>query len=389
MPRPFRITNVITRMNVGGAQETVYLTCALIDQQRYPSGILCGAQTGGGETLIAATRERGIPLRIEPSLVRELNPIMDPLAVARLTAIFRRDRPDIVHTHSSKAGIVGRVAARLAGVRHVVHSAHGWAFNQHQSGLERSLYQTLERSVGALTDVIVLVAQANLEAARELGIGRPERYRIIRSGIEVERFARKPGDRASVCAEFGLDPACFLIGSVARLSPPKEPYLLVEALARIAPSHPSAALLLVGEGEHRARTEAAIARHGLQDRVRLAGLRNDVPRLLGACDAFALATLWEGLPRVLPQALAAGLPIVSSAVNGTVEAVIDGVTGYLVPPGDVAAMADRLCRLACDPAAARRMGEAGRLRVDEFSARQMVRRLEELYEELMAGDARP
>jgi glycosyltransferase involved in cell wall biosynthesis len=385
--RPIRVTNVITRMIVGGAQETVFVTCALIDQARYPSEIISGSQTGAEGTLIEACHERGIRLRLEPTLVRELDPRKDASAVARLTAIFRREKPDIVHTHSSKAGIVGRVAARLAGVRHVVHSAHGWAFNPHQPGLERLLYQTLERSVGWFTDAIVLVAQANLDAAKELKIGRPEQYRIIRSGIEVERFARQPGDRASVCAEFGFDVESFIIGSVARLSSPKEPYLLVEALARIRARHPEAVLLLVGEGEYRAATEAAITRHGLQDRVRLAGLRNDVPRLLGACDAFALATRWEGLPRVLPQALAAGLPIVSSAVDGTVEAVRDGVTGYLVPPSDVDAMADRLCRLACDPAAARRMGEAGLRLVEEFSAKKMVRQLEELYEELMDRQA--
>jgi len=370
-------------MIVGGAQETVYVTCALIDQARFPSEIITGPQTGAEGSLIEASRERGIPLRIEPSLVRELHPLKDPLAVARLAALFRREKPDIVHTHSSKAGIVGRVAARIAGVRHVVHSAHGWAFNPHQPGLERSLYQTLERSVGAFTDEIVLVAQANLDAAQELKILRSNRYRIIRSGIEVDRFARRPEDRTAVRAEFGIDPAAFLIGSVARLSSPKEPYLLVEALARIAPRHPEAALLLVGDGEYRARTEAAIVQHGLQDKVRLAGLRNDVARLLGACDAFALATRWEGLPRVLPQALAASLPIVSSAVDGTVEAVREGVTGYLVPPSDVDAMADRLCRLACDPAAARRMGEAGFALVEEFSAKKMVCQLEELYSELM------
>jgi len=170
---------------------------------------------------------------------------------------------------------------------------------------------------------------------------------------------------------------------VARLSPPKEPVLLVEALARIKDRHPEAALLLIGEGEMRPAIEEAIARHGLETRVRLAGLRDDVPRLLGGLDAFALASTHEGLPRVLPQALAAGLPVVSSAVGGTVEAVVDGVTGYLVPPSDVEAMADRLGRLVSDPEGARKMGAQGLARVEEFSATTMVHRLESLYEELM------
>jgi glycosyltransferase involved in cell wall biosynthesis len=381
--KPIRVTNIVTRMIVGGAQETVYLSCREIDQQRYPSTIVSGAETGTEGTLIEACRSEGIELVIEPSLVRELHPIKDPIAVARLTDLLRRERPDIVHTHSSKAGIVGRAAARLAGIKHVVHSAHGWAFNPTQSPARRSLYETLERGAGFFTDAIVFVAQANLDAAKRLGIGRPEQYRIIRSGIEVDRFARRPEDRASVRAEFALKDDAFVFGSVARLSPPKEPYLLVEALARIAPRHPEAALLLVGDGEYRAVTEQAIARHGLEDRVRLAGLRSDVPRMLGGCDAFLLATRYEGLPRVLPQALAAGLPIVSSAVDGTVEAVEDGVTGYLVPPSDLDTLADRMCRLACDPEGAQRMGAAGLARVEEFSSTTMVHRLEALYTELV------
>ena len=146
--KPIRVTNIVTRMIVGGAQETVYLSCREIDQERFPSTIVSGAQTGPEGTLIEACRAEGIEVRIEPSLVRELHPVKDPIAVARLTDLLRREQPDIVHTHSSKAGIVGRVAARLAGIKHVVHSAHGWAFNPTQSPVRRSLYETIERGAG-------------------------------------------------------------------------------------------------------------------------------------------------------------------------------------------------------------------------------------------------
>ena len=207
---------------------------------------------------------------------------------------------------------------------------------------------------------------------------------MIRDPIEVERYRADPGARDRMRAELGLGPGAFLFGYVSRLSVPKQPVELVQAFARVAARFPESHFVLVGDGALREATERKVAELGFGDRVRLMGLRRDVPAFLSAFDAFVLMTEWEGLPRVLPQALAAGLPIVTTEVDGTPEAVREGETGYLVAPGDVEVFSERMCALAADPARARAMGQAGMLLVDEFSAWRVVEQLAGLYEELMA-----
>lgn len=380
--KPIKVVHIITRLIVGGAQENTVLSCALIDPSRFPSLIIVGPQTGSEGELFTEARARGIEIIVEPSLVREVHPLKDAWSVPRLVMHLKGLRPDIVHTHSSKAGIVGRVAARLAGVPRVVHTIHGWGFRPRQAWQERSLYQTLERWCAPLADILVVVAACNREQGKELRIGREAQYRVIRSGIEVEVYAAGRERRDAVRAELGLGPREFLFGSVGRLSPQKSPLDLMAAFERVAVQFPHAHLLLVGDGPLRAAVEGAVRDRGLAARVHMVGLRRDVPGFLGAMDAFVLASRWEGLPRVVPQALAARLPVVATSTDGTPEAVHHGETGFLVEPGDVSALAERMIEIVRDPARAKAMGEAGARLVDEFSARRMVDQLAELYSEL-------
>ncbi len=380
--RPLRVTHVITRLVVGGAQENTILSCALIDRERFPSDIVSGPQTGSEGDLFAECAARGVPLAIEPSLVREVNPRRDPVSIVRLAARFRRTRPDIVHTHSSKAGIVGRVAARLAGVPVVIQTAHGWGFHAEQSFAERNLFIALERACAPLADALVVVAEPNRGLGLELGIGRPEQYHLIRSGIELEQYRNDPAAGRAIRAELGLPAGAFVFGAVGRLSDQKAPQDAMAAFARIAARHPASCFVFVGDGPLRGAVEAQARAAGLADRVRFPGLRRDVGAFLSAFDVFVLSSRWEGLPRVVPQAMAAGLPVVATAVDGTPEAVAEGVSGHLVPPGDVEGLARRMDELAGDPARARALGQGGLARVDEFSARRMVDQLAALYTRL-------
>lgn len=382
--RPLRVTQVITRLIVGGAQETAILCGALLDRARFHAEIVTGPETGSEGDLFAECAARGVPLRFEPSLVREIDPLRDPVSVVRLTALFRRTRPDIVHTHSSKAGIVGRAAARLAGVPIVFHTVHGWGFHPGQSWLERSLYVGLERACAPMADAMIVVAEPNRAQGHALGIGRPEQYHLVRSGIELEDYRRDPAAGRAIRAELDLPADAFVFGSVGRLSEQKAPRDAMAAFARIAARHPASRVVFVGDGPLRAEVEADARAAGLAERVRFTGLRRDVGAFLSAFDAFVLSSRWEGLPRVVPQAMAAGLPVLATAVDGTPEAIADDVSGFLVAPGDIDALADRMGRLASDPARARAMGAAGLARVDEFSARRMVERLAGLYSQFAA-----
>jgi len=358
------------------------LSCAIIDRDRFPSVLLTGPETGVEGELHTEALARGVTVWVEPTLVRRLSPWNDLRATWRLFRLMRRERFDIVHTHSSKAGIVGRLAARMAGTRVVVHTVHGWSFNPHQPWPVRTLYTWLERLCAPMAAALVVVGTPNVEAGLLRGIGRPNQYHLIRSGIEIEAYRDVPIGRDEVRERLGLPREAFVFGSVGRLGEQKSPLALLAAFERVAAACPGAHLVFVGDGPQREALEAAISRAGLVGRVHLVGLRRDVPELLRAFDAFVLASRWEGLPRVFPQAMAAGLPIVATRVDGAADAVTPGENGWLVEVGDVAGLAERMAGLADDSTAARRMGEAGRARVDEFSARRMVDQLEGLYARL-------
>lgn len=383
--RPLRVLHVITRMIVGGAQENTLLSCALIDRAHFPSTLLTGAETGTEGELHAETQARGVRMLVEPSLVRRLSPWHDLVATFRLYRAIRAGRYDVVHTHSSKAGVIGRIAAWLAGTPIIVHTAHGWSFNDHQPWHTYWLYVWLERLCARFSGAIVVVGRPDRTEGLTLRIGRPEQYRLIRSGIEVTAYRDVAISREQARARLGLPGDAFVIGSVGRLCEQKAPLDLLEAFVPVARLRPEARLVFVGDGSQRAELEAAIAKAGLGARVVLAGLRRDVPELMRAFDVFALASRWEGLPRVFPQAMAAGLPIVATMVDGAPDVITPGVNGWLVQVGDMDTMAQRLGALAADPETARRMGAAGRARVDEFSAQRMVHELSALYSGLAQG----
>ena len=378
------VLHIITRLIVGGAQENTMLTAVLLDPSRCAVDVVSGPQTGSEGSLIEEFRTRDIPLTIEPALVREINPLKDLLALFRLTRFIRRGRYTIVHTHSSKAGILGRWAAYLAGTPIIVHTVHGWGHHDRQSPLVRRSYILLERVTQRITDKLIVVSPRNIEKGLADGIGTPEKYITIRSGIELDRFRRPSRSREDVRAELGIPVDSAVVGTVTRLSPQKAPLDFLDAAAHVAAQQPNVHFVIVGDGPLRADVEAQVVTLKLTERIHLTGLRRDVPDLLHSFDIFALSSLWEGLPRVLPQAMAAGLPIVATAVDGNAEAVTDGVNGLLTPPGDPQAMAAALLRLLDNPSLHRKMGEAGRTRADEFGARKMVSDIAALYEKLLA-----
>jgi glycosyltransferase involved in cell wall biosynthesis len=381
---PVPVLHIITRLIVGGAQENTMLTADMLDKSQWIVHVLSGPQTGSEGSLIEHVRDRGIPLTIELTLVREVNPVKDVLALIRLTRVIRHGRYDIVHTHSSKAGILGRWAAWLAGTPIIVHTVHGWGHHDRQHPLVRALYIILERLTLLITDRLIAVSPLNVEKGLRDGIGQHGDYVIIRSGIELDRFEHPCVPCSQTRAALGIPSDVLAVGTVTRLSPQKAPLDFVRAAGIIAQSVPEAWFVMVGDGPLRPQVKMLATELGLTDRLILTGLRHDVPELMAAFDIFVLSSLWEGLPRVLPQAMAMGLPIVATAVDGNTEAIEDGVNGLLVLPGQPAALAQAVIRLLRDPQTVRRMGQAGRARADEFGARKMVDEIANLYEELLA-----
>jgi glycosyltransferase involved in cell wall biosynthesis len=360
------------------------LTAALLDGAEWQVTILAGPQTGSEGSLIETIQKRDLALILEPMLVREINPIKDLRALWRLRQMMRQNQYTIVHTHSSKAGIIGRWAARWAGVPIIVHTVHGWAHHDRQHPLVRAIYIWLEKITLPITDKLIAVTTLDIEKGLTDGIGQRDNYCVIRSGIELDRFGHPQRPPAETRAALGIPADAPVVGTVTRLSPQKAPWDFVRAAAQIAQSYPACWFVMVGDGPLRAEVEALARELQIADRLVLTGLRRDVPELMAVFDIFALSSLWEGLPRVLPQAMATGLPIVATACDGSAEAIIDGETGYLTPPAEPAKLAERIAQLLADPARAAQMGAAGRVRVEEFSDRRMVAQITALYHELLA-----
>lgn len=386
-----RVVHIITKLELGGAQENTLYTLAHLGRARF-SGLLVTHPEG---ILVAdALQEPGYEKRFVSSLVREIRPRLDARCLVELTRLLRdevrrarpgagNDRPPlIVHTHSSKAGILGRAASRIAGVPVVIHSIHGFGFHPAQRAAVRRCYIALERLAARWTTHFIAVARADLDEGVRLGLFPRERVTLIRSGIEIARYAGEGLDRLRKRVELGITPAAPLVGMIANFKPQKNPVDFVRLAGQVAERVPEAQFLVAGDGELRAAVEAEVRNLGLSGRLRLLGWRRDAHEIIPCLDVLALTSLWEGLPRVFPQAMAARRPIVAYRVAGAPEAVAEGVNGFLVAPGDWRGAAARVADLLLDPARAAAMGLKGAEKVQEFDAGLMVRRQEELYERL-------
>jgi len=374
--------HLITRLDLGGAQQNTLYCTEHHDRTHFEVALLAGR---GGLLDHQAERIDDAEIELVPWLPHAIRPLTDALAVLRLRRELRERRIDLLHTHSSKAGMLGRLAARLAGVPVVVHTVHGWSFNDTQPAWLRGLYVVLERAAAALTDRLVVVAEGNRDEGLARGIGRARQYAVIRSGIDASLYRRPGRAREAVRRDLGYTDEHVVVGSVACLKPQKAPLDFVRAAARAIERDPSLRFFIAGDGELRDAVLEEIARSGLEGRVQLLGWRDDVADLLHAMDVFLLTSRFEGLPRAVLQAMAAGTPVVATAVDGTPEVVEDGVTGRLVPPGDPERTAAAVVELAADPTGAAMLARRAAERLDDaFDIGRMVRDLDSLYLALLS-----
>jgi len=381
---PVPVVHVITLLELGGAQQNTLTTVVRLDRARFAPQLVCGV----GGLLDDEARALGVPLHFLPDLVRPVSPVRDwraLRALERILAPLAARGPVLVHTHSSKAGLLGRNAAARAGAFPVVHTVHGFGHDALPKGPLRTAALWAERRAARRTHAFLSVSQANIDEGRRLALFGDRPVHLVRSGIDVADFARAPALRAAARAALGLPADAPVVGMIACLKPQKAPLDFVAVAAAVARARPDARFLLAGDGELRTDVERSVASAGLLPRFALLGWRRDVPELLGALDVLVLTSRWEGLPRVCPQAMAAGRPIVASAVDGVPEAVVDGRNGYLFAPGDVPRAAAAVLAVLDDPAKAARLGAAGRAAVEEFSEARMVAEQERIYTGLLAG----
>jgi glycosyltransferase involved in cell wall biosynthesis len=384
-----RVTHVITRLIVGGAQEnTIASVLGLAGRAKVEADLISGPSIGPEGSLEPWFLEQGGSLTVVPSLIRPVHPLADWAALFKLKRLFLQNKPDIVHTHSGKAGILGRLAAARAHVPVVVHTVHGPSFGKFQGRFFNVLFRSAERYVARHTTHFVVVAEAMKQQYLAAGIGEPGMYSTIFSGFDLNPFLNARNEPA-VRSRYGIRPDDIVVGKIARLFRLKGHEELLAAAPEIIRKCGRIRFLLVGGGEWRERFEREARELGLADRFVFTGLvpPEDVPQLMGIMDIVVHLSRREGLARALPQALAAGRPLVALDCDGAKEVCIDGITGFLVGCRPVD-FVNRVLELASNPELRERFGKAGRELVQQrFSLEAMVDSLYHLYRRLLGKDA--
>ena len=378
------VMHLITRLIVGGAQENTLYTAALLDPARYKVQVISGAQTGSEGSLIEEARQQGIPLGILPELVRQISPLKDLQALIKLYRLLQREPYQVLHTHSSKAGILGRLAGHLAGTPVIIHTVHGWSFHDYMSPWLQKTYILLERWMAHYTQALVAVSQKDIDKGLQAGIGRPDQYHLIRSAIPIEQFDASLFDRGKIRQALGIPEQAVVIGFVGRFSPQKNPLDWVRVAKQVGQNQKDVFFLMVGDGPLRDQVEAQLLQAGIRDRTVLTGLRRDIPALLACMDMFMHTSLWEGVPRAIVQALCIELPVLAYSADGVQEIIQNGENGYIFQPGEVKKMAEVCEHLVQHPELRKALGQRGRERVmQEFDLQKMIAQISALYEQFV------
>lgn len=381
-----KIVHIITRLILGGAQENTLLTVEGLHQRHHDDvTLITGPAEGPEGDLFERARRAGLHVEVMPELVRAIRPATDAKAYRLLRRSIRRLRPDVVHTHSSKAGIIGRAAAWREGVPAVVHTIHGLPFGPSESPARNRLYIALERWASRRCHAIVSVCDAMTVQALAAGVGRPEQYSTVYSGMDVDAFLNPGGSRNATREELRLEPENVAFGTVARLFERKGHDDLLAIAPEILRENPNVRFVFIGDGILRDHLKQQAERLGVAHAFRFTGLvaPDRIPELLQGIDAVIHPSLREGLARVLPQALLVGRPVISYDIDGAREVVLPE-TGFLVPPKDLAGLRRAVAALAADPRLRASLGNEGRRRfADQFRKETMTDQLRLLYDRLL------
>jgi glycosyltransferase involved in cell wall biosynthesis len=388
-----RVIRVIARLNMGGpALHVSYLTRGL-QPRGYDTTLLAGELARGEDSMAFVADDLGVEVVHVAHLHREISPLHDPVSVKRLVQEIRRVRPHILHTHTAKAGAVGRLAALLAGDARppvIVHTFHGHVLRGYFDPLRTQLFRETERTLARHTTRLIAVGPQVRDDLVELGVAPAEKFAVIRLGIDLDQRVLAGTGRAELRRLFGVPEDRFVVGWIGRMTGIKRVPDLIDAFARIRARGVEATLCLVGDGPDRDAAERLAHERGVVRDVLFVGYQRDVAPYYSMFDVLMLASANEGTPVVAIEALAAGRPVVSTRVGGVPDVVSDGETGLLVPEGDVEGLAAALERLASDPEVRRRYGERGRaIVVPRYRVDRLVDDVDRLYRELLTEQSLP
>lgn len=379
-----KVLRIIARLNIGGPAIHTILLTARLDNERFESMLVAGVEGKYEGNMLDLAAAKGVKRIIIPQLRRNIDPIGGLIALLKLYRLMCREKPHIVHTHTATAGLLGRLAAKLAGVPVILHTFHGHVLRGYFGPLRSKALVWMERLLARLSDRIVTVSEGQKRELAGYGIAPLEKITVVRLGFELEDLLACESHRGELRRELGLTDENKLVGIVARLVPIKNHHLFLQVAEVVAEAVPEARFLVVGDGELRDELEACALDWRLDGRVLFTGWRQDLPRLYADLDVVALTSINEGTPVSLIEAMAAGVPVAATAVGGVPDVIVDGETGYLVKAGDVKGMAEAIIELLKNPKKAREMGQEGRDAVyPKFAAQTLIANVEGLYAELL------
>ena len=382
-----KVMRLIARLNIGGPAIHTTLLTERLNRDRFESLLVTGVEAENEGNMLDLMGTRGLQSELRPivipSLGREISPKNDLNTLREVVRLMRREKPHIVHTHTAKAGFVGRMAARIARVPIVVHTFHGNVFKGYFSPAKARLFIQIERSLARSTDCIIVLSEQQRAEILQLGIGQPKQFQVIPLGLDLQPFLQAEALRGQLRQELSIAPTTPLIGVVARLVPIKAIHFFIEAAQQVIQTHPEAVFLIVGDGEMRASLETQARAANLGDSVRFLGFRSDLPRIYADLDCSVLCSLNEGLPVAVIEALAAARPVVATNVGGVGDLIHPEKTGWLVPTQDVSQIATAIRAALDDSARANSFGQQGRSLVyPALDIRRLVTDIEALYEKL-------
>ena len=371
---------VITKLELGGAQKQLLSLIRSLDHTKNKALLFTAKE---GLLIDEALSIDGLAIKRSAFLERPVNPPKDLLALIELYRFIKKNNIDIVHTHSSKAGILGRLAARLAGVKVILHTVHGWSFNDYQPSLKRIFFIYLERFAAKFTDKLIVVSRYDKHKGLSNRIGSEGKYAFIRYGIDYKQFAASD---LNIREELGMKPDDLAVGTLSCFKPQKSPQDFVKLAFLINKSAPGIKFIMTGDGILRKDLKKLISKFNLQDKVILTGWRSDSSRVLSSMDVFVLTSLWEGLPISALEAMAASKPIVVTDTGGISERIAEGQNGFLVRPRDMEKMSEKLLVLLSDKNLRKRIGQNARESLGaDFTVENMVKDNVNLYENLLGG----
>jgi glycosyltransferase involved in cell wall biosynthesis len=383
-----KIVHVIARLNVGGAALHVLQLAREQTRRGHDVLVVAGTLAAGEESMEYIADDLGVQVYKLPALQRELSVEADSSATRELREIIRARRPDVLHTHTAKAGATGRIAATLAGSarpKAVVHTYHGHVLSGYFSRRWEHLFRRIESVLALTTGTLIAVSDEVRDDLVGFGVAGPERFVVVPYGFDLPAWSdADDAARTRIRKELGLGADTFAIGWAGRLTAIKRPLDLVRTLRAVVDSGVDAQLVLVGDGELRGDVEALARELGVAGRTRFAGFQQRIREWYAAVDASLLTSANEGTPVVAIESLAAGRPVVATRAGGTGTVVQDGTSGYLLEIGDIAGLAARLAELARDPELRRRLGEAGAADVRErFTVSRMADEIDAVYARLL------